>query len=692
MLNLKNNSLSNASEKGSVLPFIAVCLILIMALLALVFDFGAMTATKSDLRDTTRASALAALKTYIEDLNTRTDNNAGVVDEDIANLSFSAAVDAAKEITGLNLQASLSSGLRYGDNDAHKDIGSVDANRPSGTVQVGRWHFIESPEGGSPCTPENEDFIPCFEPIADNQIGNAMRVALTDEGSRTRGIFRSAGRISGNYNIEDRGTAAFVPRQGVVSFDLSTSATRTSHLPTDIANEGKRSEYAFYLDPDEFGGPVSCNMNWPDAMSDSLRTIWNAMDQERDPNNVNQQEKDHFKEDYKCLVINVTDPEGGDYNEHFVVENQIEGQPTILGAEPLDSILLATNFLLNEFSNRRVAGDRVGAFGFDTEEIIPERRLPEQPIGDILLAQPVATETDFQSFLNATRVNDFPIEDPRRNSRFLFPRILTGSPAEQDRKTATTNLQLALQTSLTMLRSSTTFEISDNFILLITDGITNCVQNDANSPVQNAGEGGNEVINCFSNQGANWPLTRRFIEAGFEEILGNNNNITQSLIDDGVRLHVALVGDHVGPHTLVRKSESGQGCMSVDEASSLGLNLVNSVNPQADFNPSSGEPYFFPNEFSSVATATGGRWRPIVRPCQTAGLTLDALEQACNDFANDGQNSVIMPDDSGIPNISSSDWDAQGRLLCNPGGASVQEQLENLVEEIMSDSPIIIVE
>ena len=126
--------------------------------------------------------------------------------------------------------------------------------------------------------------------------------------------------------------------------------------------------------------------------------------------------------------------------------------------------------------------------------------------------------------------------------------------------------------------------------------------------------------------------------------------------------------------------------MSIEEANASGLPVAITTN-ENNFNPSSGEPYFFPNSFSSVASTTGGQWWPIVRPCSDPNLTQDMLDQICDDL-DEGDNSIVLPP----AGILSSDWDAQGRLLCNPGGASISEQLEDLITQIMSDSPIILVE
>ena len=126
--------------------------------------------------------------------------------------------------------------------------------------------------------------------------------------------------------------------------------------------------------------------------------------------------------------------------------------------------------------------------------------------------------------------------------------------------------------------------------------------------------------------------------------------------------------------------------MTNDEASSLGLPVVDTYN-EPGFNPANGGPYFFPNNFSSVAAATGGQWWPILKPCET--LTQATLDQACDEHDNGNTDAIASPGANQIPDT---EWDDRGRLLCRPGGASVQEQLEDLIERIMTDSPIITVQ
>ena len=264
-INAKVNKKSN--EKGSVLPFIAICLILIMSALALVFDFGAMVTTKSDLRDTARASAISALQAYIQNLNESIENGADPNDAQTYINSSEVAREQASAVANLNLLASPSSELRDGEAEGHGELANSQISATGGGfIQFGRWNFIE-PENGirPPCSPADQPFQPCFDELGNQEAANAIRVTLTDQNNRVGSIFSDAAGLHRNV-VGDFGTAAFVPRQGVVAFDLSASVTRSSHLGSDRA-EGRKSEYAFYLDPENLAG-VNCGSNFQTALQD----------------------------------------------------------------------------------------------------------------------------------------------------------------------------------------------------------------------------------------------------------------------------------------------------------------------------------------------------------------------------------------------------------------------------------------
>jgi len=710
--------INKKNQKGAVIPLIAISLIMIVSMVALVVDFGALNITHSDMRDTARAAAIAALEVYVEDINERIAlaGTAPVAGEpnQIYRDALATAATRASAVANLNLSASSSSNLREGDLANYSDIRSRGNNSSNtgtgGFIQPGRWHFIESSSGiRPPCLAPGEPFKPCFEVLDDNVAANAMRVVITDDGGAVRSFFSEAAGFT-RQNVSASGSAAFVPRQGVVAFDLSSSVTRDTHLNVD-SSQGRSSEYAFYIDPRETEltnpanpesarVPPSCIGNsWQNDLISSQQSTWDAMLEAPTGGNGPQE---HYRNDYRCLQISVEE-EDGTADEYFAIETQ--GAPDV---EPLNSIIEGTNFLLQSFADRRVVGDRVGAFGFDFN-VLPQRRLPREPIGDLLLAEPIAEEQEFQDFLNATDTS-IPITDDRRKDKFLFPRALVGTPGGGRRRVAYTKLQTALDHSMEMLQSSNTFDISDNFILLITDGITNCVGDPNNSPFPPAdidNDGDLDPITCFSsNNASSWPDNELFIRAGFEEIFsvedsGELSGQTRKIADEGVRIHVALIGDLVGTHSLVRKSNSN-GCLSFDEATAEGLSITNPIN-DPPYNPANGGSFFFPNNFSSVSAATGGIWWPILKPCSDPNFTPDILTNICNDYVpvdgDDGVISLSVADSLGHfgtgPNaitLQDDEWDEQGRLLCDPSGGTVAEQLRELIGRIMSDSPIVLVE
>jgi hypothetical protein len=669
-------------EKGAVIPLIAISLIMIFSMLALVFDFGSMSIAKSDMRDTARAAAIAGLQAYVQDLNARIERNGAPpsINDPMYAQALNVAVEQASAVAQLNLRVSKSTGLRKGLVEDHSDVSLVGAGGSGGYLQAGTWHFIETAAGRPSCSPPApQPFEPCFEVQPSNQAANAIRVVLTDDGGAVRGTFGRAAGIP-MQKVNGFGTAAFIPRQGVVAFDLSASVTRVSHASSNSA-AGKSSEYAFYIDPLRLGAGLSCGSAWESGLQSTHQGVWDNMWQNPAEAGAAQGPKDHFKDDYQCLSI----PVDGD-SEYFAIETQGSPDP-----QPLNSILDATHFLLESFAGRRVVGDRVGAFGFDLE-VLPQRRLPETAIAGRLLAEPVSGEAAFAAFLDATDTS-IPITDDVRKNKFLFPRVYTGSPSASRREIAVTNIQDALKESLGMLKSSDTFDVADNFVLLISDGLSNCVEDLGNAPLRGEdidGDGSPDPIRCFSTNDSNfWNYNEQYIRAAFDEIYDpGNGGITDQYVEDGVKIHVALVGENVGPHTLVRSSESG-GCMDFNEASAVNLSMFDGSNTPP-YTPTGGGSFYFPNNFASVSAATNGLWWPIRPPC---GGSLDTplLESICD--ANIGSDPITptIAASLGFP-ITGSNWDNNGRLLCNPSGGSVGDQLRELVEKIMADSPIVLVE
>jgi hypothetical protein len=414
-----------------------------------------------------------------------------------------------------------------------------------------------------------------------------------------------------------------------------------------------------------------------------------------------------YKSDYQCKTVDVSYFDFGSGTDFQ--KQQSFALDIVSDAQPLNGILSGINTMLREFELRGVTGDRVGVMGFD-DGLLDQRRLPK-PVRDSSgqldnepLIIPDSSDAEFSEFLDATDVS-IPVDDPVRYTKFLFPRYYSDRlNVNGNRRPAMTDTRLVLDEALQMLSNTDGFEVADNFVLLISDGLGNCVEPSRVTVAPIPG------VDCFhSSDPAFWSYTQGYILEAFDAIVGTNGLLSRYQ-DSRIKLHVALIGDGVAPHKLLRKGSDGN-CMTETETLDNNLSQVNAP-MKANHDPSSGEPYYFPNRWGNVAAASGGRWAPVVECCRNLtdgacwedptpndgnpGPVENILNSACQ--AAPAANSLVScPCDRTDPACLASNpmcnyVDQEARLLCDPRGRSKQQQLQDLVQELMNINPFILVE
>lgn len=631
------SKLSNC-EHGAILIFFAILAGVLIAMVALAIDLFIYSSQVAKYDRTAEQAALAALEAYLEDLE-----NPSRTPAQAANT----ALARAREIISENLDNYFGSDLIapsvIGTGAGLDNLG-VNTALSAGRIVTGLWHFSETPESAN-CEVVSTPFRPCFEPIPSTNRASAFRIELSVPLDGRLGIQFSSLVPKIHKQFTSTAVASLLPRRAVFLVDLSPSIVRDTHTADS------NGEYAFFVDPSK---NTTCSAGWSSDLDALHQPVFDSM---HSGPRVSASSTIHYQNEYSCYPIS-------SMNEAFVVDN-------ITPPQPLTSVLDAIHGALSAFQQRAVSADRVGIAGFD-DEILSMRKMN--------METPTASNTNFQTFLEATDVN-IPFVD--RKESFLFPRLRGAHSAGGIKLPAKTDIVLALTEARNMITSMADYEIADNLIFLITDGLGNCV----NSPP--SGGGGER---CFYT-GSNNAVSQAYVEQSIQEV----SQIASELGGLGIRMHNFLIGDKVSPHKLVRKGDTG--CMT-DEAARFasGGPLLMVDGTGSTFNSSNTSPYFFPNMLYQSSRITRGLWIPIVDCCKSLGSSScsataeDDIEAMCSSAAVPFGD--LIPCVGGSPAIPCvSNWvDNSARLRCDPQGRSKQEQVVDAMNDIMSQNPFILVQ
>lgn len=376
--------------------------------------------------------------------------------------------------------------------------------------------------------------------------------------------------------------------------------------------------------------------------------------------------------------------------------------------KPLWDILNAAYAGMSTIYQRGVSVDRFALVGFD-DRLFPRRMTCEQgtlaPGRMCDLVSP--TSPTFGAFMNATNVNE---TAGQAGIDFISYGLVPLQQAESDLQ------RVILESSARIANSSNpTFQVAKNNILIFTDGLANCPYvyidgcSDYNGP---------NPWSCFElkyrpghpNSERDAPSCRNNAQYILESIQAlNHPKLIDKLRELRISVSIAMIGEKTKGHVILRRSQQAIGqCMNQSEAYALGESgFVNSDistyldlltnNPtlltQTFRNPDL--PFYAPNElYTGLVQKTGGVWAAIRPPLIAAGTGArinfaEELNSTCNGTPNgQGIFTNVTISKPGIP-PNTPVTDSVGRLLYDPEGRTVAEQLQATVELVLQ-SPFVL--
>lgn len=678
------------SERGAILVLIEILLVGILLMVGLALDTAVVTTSKSEQRQSAEQVALESLHTY--------HSTAGPW-----NAKLQAAKSRAESIAGVNFFI----GKPFLEDPSETSALAVGSpNGQNGAIYPGMWYFrppaiCPSTASGCPCNSTGTYTGPCFEEYTAAEYAtrepNSFRVVLKfSNTSRYKTVFMHL-KGADTVMLSSEATAALIPRHGVFLIDLSRSSHSDTHMPYESASGAQRpikyaGESAFKVNsscqpvlPNTPNGCMTQNVcsilggSYPglyDAMWNTNSGLYGMLATPPArltiPPGMPVDIRKHYRSDYQCYLVSYTDDRTGPETDNYLVDADTHavstaaypGEPVTgyQGPEPLVSMLDGVNYALTELEKNKVPGDYMGAIGIDRSASIRERTFAMSPpdlnaatpYGELVYLSDIATQSSAS------------IQD-RYQGHFFFPRL-----------NASLNFPEALERARDMLRNTPDANNAENFIVLMSDGITNC--------------NGNRLCDSPDSEQA---FSDSFIET--------ENYVDQNLVPDSIKLHFILLGDNVGPHTLVYKSNRySDRCMVDTEARtdpSGAIDFVESVTGNAPFmnamRYAAGQYYFGPNKFYRLVRKTDGVWGPVRRACQYGVNLSPALNSTCkNASANSSPPfSKITSSNPSLPRDSSGNpvADGYGRLMCDIAGRSRREQIREYMGEILSRTPYTVV-
>lgn len=629
-------------DTGTVLVLITMLLAALIGIVALAIDGGMVAARKQALDRTAAAAALAALETFT---GAATDP---VLNSQLPALSepptpaeleayyqkrMELAALRASKVANVNLTTTFTrrflTDTSNPDTQFGADVLTPDAN---GEVVPGTWYFVQ-PVGETVCE-STGSFKPCFVPFETGDltsltVPNAFRIEITDADSSLLGPVFAQVLGANPIKVDSFATAALVPRRLSIVFDTSPSSTRSNYLQ-ESGNIGKFVYFVgktpalsqstgegiyFTEDPVPPGGliahPVGSGAGIPWECSDynggdptvpAERLPWYLSYLDLDNlkffqmDDTNPNEDAITKDDYKCYNLDwnystTGYPEPG-YDYSSIVSAGAPTEQTLINVnvspQPLTDILAGVHYAMRRFDERSAAGDGIGILGFE-EEVILER-------STLGIIDP-SHQSTWELFLDSTNTQG--------GEEYPGPWLgdLSGDLTleEIDRVDYTTHnaidrmflptfgsfsdITLAVQEGGNWLALATGAAAADNHIILISDGMINCLKDPVDLP-----PGFNTVKECHTDPtntqkfgGVTGPPPRcastdAHFWGGFEEFM----DLADEFSSQDVKLHIALVGAHVSPNTIYLARDGGGPCLSSSEVTtlrdtSLRLDSVNNV-------------------------------------------------------------------------------------------------------------------
>lgn len=652
------------SERGGIMLFVALCIAVIIVFLALSIDLGIFSTEIGNRERTAEHAALGALKSYVE---SRGDSPQPTLQQ-----SYDTALLRANQLTRLNFENFLTSKFRTN----ASGLWTVGNSSASGTRLIpGLWLSdipgdLANASLRTGCSPAAVAGRGCFRQVLETETANAFRLIYRTDPALSLKVFFWAGILPPEHPlVYAEAFATLQPRRTVFLVDLSPSVVEDTHKSN--APLGVRSEYAYALENP--AGSTCSDGAVPTGGAQILQIERDMFDNlPLGPRPPTAGPTQHYKADFECLTLPTALVSAGE--PRYAVD-------TAVFPEPLTGIIDSLHFALDVFRERGMSEDRVSIIPFD-DGLMAARNLeipaPVPASDPERMRRPVISDTRFADFLNTYTNSTLPLAT--RDDAYLFPRpngsrSYINSGGTSVRLPAATNIKLALDEANTLITSSQSYRTSNNFVVLITDGLSNC----PNSPPLTG-------YDCFysTSSAPSLSMSELYVKTAVNEVT------TDAYIDRfrqaGTAVHVVLFGAQAGPHTLVRRR--GNRCMTDDEARA-GLPPTNFVDTSdGTIDPSDTSPFFYPNKLYRLAQTTGGSFIAIRPPCRTDGIPVD-LSTQCAAVPNEN-GLVTNVAGCSTPGCAPVVVDGNGRLLCDLKGRTPSEQLRDAMNEMLQ-SPFMLV-
>ncbi|RIL08164.1 MAG: hypothetical protein DCC75_09445 [Proteobacteria bacterium] len=547
---------------GAILPFIALALICIIALVALVIDISSLFVNRNQIQNIAENAGIAALEEFVKEPIT----NANCTGRLQASLSKATSITSSNHLLALPSQPLNSICL-----GSTGDSGCISSNpNIQGVLTPGRWWFEPdcsvTPCRYPSCSPLNvSPFAPCFVPVDPCQdldsvpgldIVNAFKLELTTNSqSKIKAIFA---KVIGFefFHVAANAIAAIVPRHFIFALDVTPSVTGETHL----RRAPNRSDYAFRLAAPAscgFGSANPCPMTGTSEPVSPSCTFASVSERDYyyalpDLRGTDTSPTAHFKDDYRCYTLSYEVASGSQISETYLIDTRSPANP-----QPLTNILEAMHLALETVRERKAPGDKIGFLGFD-DRILAARSIP--------LHEPRDDNQHFQALFNLTDVNHPNFRERSisqiaegKTKGLLFPQF--------DRYT---DLRDPVEQALTMLNSNGA-TYAQRSVIMFSDFMANCADLHPNY-IGMIGLQENPQAECRHHwthfhygmlRPAQW--VRTFYKRS------------------GVIFNAFVIGDESGPnHRLIRRvDQDGQAsCMREDDARRGNFRYSSGLSPQ----------------------------------------------------------------------------------------------------------------
>lgn len=721
-------------EQGAVLALVVIVLMVIIAYFSFVVDIGMLTTSREQVQHFARFAALNAVEAYFNtDLECDADNG-GIVSDTTVNTRncslcerYQIAINKVNELSGVNnIVANMD---KFGEiprlvaDTSHSSCNITVNTGDENVAQLipGRMSNIETE-----CTGAGRTRTPCFLPVQvnDNPDTSAPTAFMVNgDYYRSAATFFS-GRIFNrdSFDLAGSAVATLTPRRGCFVVDISASSIRNTHQRFRIGTTGYQTwldsnytnttgfasapptvptgawgnEFAYFL---QCGG-TSCvqhpitNPAFSSPRNKGQEGSWSGHDRTWEYLNyrfptrpagptINQSQQ-HYAEDYVLKYIfgdndyspsrhplNVApddilqdsaDPNvpaknysSGSPNGRWahVDLSFLKPSPPYSGPEPLSAILTGVRTAMAEFQKRQVAGDSACIIFYDADLAWPRVfKLTNNFAG---LSNAISFSQHEPGILQPDDPAEAPFQDAGPGLETfirhgLFPRYPSKSH---------TNTRLALAEAMNQLNTPTVDDVETaDFIVHIGDGLSTCPANGS----------------C-SNVYPNYVQSMADIKSAIQEVWDDPDEIN-------IPIHVIMVGNDVGPHSVDVNDPDGDGCLSPSEIRTRGYSAVRGNEAGADLanifhfpNNGTNGPFYQANvDWYDIARFTRGLWAPI-RPVDTSeGCT--PVTDSDGDLCDDQFMAT-----SGSRRRTFDPW-------CRPP----VEQIITYMEEILGENPYRLVE